>query len=127
MNNSIKMELLKDAISDTLKLYNEEITEEVKNIAKEVKDELVKNTKKDAPIRTGNYKKNITSVKTSESKRHVTYTWYVKDPEYRLSHLIAHGHRLKNGKKSRKNDFIEKNEKEAVNNYIKRVEGVVKR
>lgn len=125
MANAIKISSLGKEIQNTLNLYHQDITNQVKIVTKEVANELGKNTKNDAPIRTGEYKKNIAVKKTNETNRGVTYTWYVKDPEYRLSHLIAKGHKLKNGKESKKNDFIEKNEKIAVETYEKRVKEVI--
>ena len=125
MANAIKISSLGKEIQNTLNMYHQDITNQIKVVTKEVANELGKNTKSDAPTRTGDYKKHIAVKKTNETMRGVTYTWYVKNPEHRLSHLIAKGHKLKNGKESKKNDFIEKNEKIAVETYEKRVRGVV--
>lgn len=125
MANSIKISSLEKEIQNTLNMYHSDIVEQVKNVTKEVANELGKNTKRDAPKRTGEYKKSIAIKKTNETSRGITYIWYVKDPEYRLSHLIAKGHKLKNGRQSKKNDFIAKNEKIAIETYEKKVKEVI--
>lgn len=123
-SNSIASTELKDTIKEYLDSYDEEISSKVKKITKGIKDELVQDTKRDANELTGEYKANITATKTGESSRHVTYTWHVKDPEYRLSHLLEKGHALRNGGRSKAFGFISKNEKKAIENFISRIEGV---
>ena len=125
MSNAIKISNLSETINKELNIYSSEITERIKDVAKEITEELVKNTRNDAPKRTGKFKKHISMKKTQETSRSVIFTWFVKDPEYRLSHLIAKGHKLKNGKESKKNDFIEKNEKIAIEKYEKNVKEVI--
>lgn len=117
-------------IDRELTLYCDEITQKVKKITDDVMIELVKNTKKDAPVRKskngGKYKRAITSKTTFENRRSKVNTWYVKSPEYRLSHLLENGHVTRNGGRTRAFGFIGKNEEIAVRDYENKVEEAIK-
>ncbi len=126
MAKSISIGDFDKEIEKELMLYSEEITDQVKKINDDVMKTLVKNTKKDANKRTGAYAKAITSKRTKETKRTRVNTWYVKDPEYRKSHLLEKGHATRNGGRTKAYGFISKNEQIAVKNYEKRVEEAIK-
>lgn len=126
MANSIKIGDLEKVIDKELTIYCDEVTEKVKKISDDVMKDLVKNTKKDANKRTGTYAKAITSKRTKETKRSRENTWYVKDPEYRKSHLLEKGHATRNGGRTRAFPFISKNEQIAVKDYENKVEEAIK-
>ena len=94
--------------------------------AKKASTELVKLTKQDSPVRSGRFKKSIASKKLLETNRSISYLWYVKSPEYRLTHLIKNGHQTKNGGRTKANDFITKNYNSVETQYEKDVENVIK-
>ena len=116
---------LEKAISKELSLYDNKITQKAKDASDDVMKELVKNTKNDAPKKSGKYKRAITSDTTFENTRVKINTWYVKAPHYRLSHLLERGHQTRNGGRTRAFHFIEKNEKIAVKNYEKKIEEAI--
>lgn len=93
VKNSISISKLSSELQDILNNNVGIITENVKVLAKDITEELVKNTKKASPKKTGEYKRHINYKKTRETSTNAVYTWYVKDPEYRLTHLIANGHK----------------------------------
>ncbi len=126
MANSIKIGDLEKAINEELTIYCDDVTEKVKKISDDVMNTLVKNTKKDANKRTGTYAKAIASKRTLETKRSRVNTWYVKDPEYRKSHLLEKGHATRNGGRTRAFPFISKNEQIAVKDYENQVEEAIK-
>ena len=91
MGNSIKVTInnIAPEIQNILNQYAGRITDKIKVLAKDTAEELTSNTKKDSPVRTGKFKRHIDYKKTRETSTSAVYTWYVKDPEYRLTHLIA--------------------------------------
>jgi hypothetical protein len=93
INNNISITQLSPKMQEILNSYASKVTDKVKVLAKETAVDLTKSTKKDSPKDTGEFKRHITYKKTRETSTSAVYTWYVKDPEYRLTHLIAKGHR----------------------------------
>ena len=126
---AIGIERLSAEISRELGLYSQNVKDELSKITKHYASELVKKTKETAPVgnRTGNkYKDSIKCKKLHESVDGITYAWYVdsKDSNYRLTHLLVHGHALRNGGRTNGNDFLEKAVDEITTDYIKAVEEV---
>ena len=110
------------AVVDVLEDYNKEVIENTKNIIHDVSKKFKTNTKQDAPRGKRNkYNKYIDVKTTYESISGVTDTWYVKDPEYRLTHLIKNGHQTRNGGRTKGNDFIDKNYSEAEKELEERI------
>ena len=136
INNNIKITQLSPKIQEILNKNAATITNKVKILAKDTTIELTKNTKRDSPTKTREYKKHITYKKTRETSTSAVYTWYVKDPEYRLTHLISKGHRLVVGTgphnsvpkevgKTKSNDYLSKNVIEAENRFVKGVKEII--
>lgn len=117
----------------TLKMYSSDVTNAIKVQTKKSMSDLVKETKSTAP-RSKNgikqYYKSIASKKTNETEFDVTYTWYVKGSNYRLSHLLEDGHktrRIRNGKEyTRAFKFISNATKDVEKDFIKKVEEILK-
>lgn len=114
------------AISDELKIYNSQVVEGMKKVNDECMKEFVDDTKQDAP--RGHRKKfyrNITSKTTLETPNKKVNTWYVKDPEYRLTHLIAFGHATKNGGRTKAQDFLTPNYEKLEKNFEEGIKEVI--
>lgn len=128
MSTTISVDQLDQAIQEELTLYSRDVTDRVKELAKKSMKQLVQDTKKTAPVgkRQKHYKNFISSKKTSENDRGVTYTWYVKGSDYRLSHLLEDGHALRDGGRYKGTQFIAKATAPIVEKYLKEVEEVVK-
>lgn len=124
-NNNITITQLSQKMQKTLNQYASNITGKVKTLAKETAIELTKNTKRDSPVKTGQYKRHINYKKTRETSTNAVYIWYVKDPEYRLTHLLAKKHRKKNGGWVKANAYLSKNVTEAKKKFIRDVKEII--
>lgn len=125
---NVGIEALADAINQELTIYSQEIIETVKVEAKSHITELVKETKRTAPVgnRQKHYRDNIKSKKTSESDREVSYTWYVDGPDYRLSHLLENGHALRDGGRVEGTHFIAKASEPILEDFAQKVEEAIR-
>lgn len=123
----VNIDSLSDAISQELTLYSKEVTETLKKEAQSHMKELVKKTKATAPVgnRQKHYKDNISSKKTSENDRGASYTWYVKGPDYRLSHLLEKGHALRDGGRVEGTHFIANASEPIIADFEKKVEEAI--
>lgn len=87
---------LSAAIAEELEKYAEVTGEEVKQIAKEVSADAVKEIKGSAPKCTKKYAASWKSKKLFETSTKAGYVIYSKD-HYRLTHLLEKGHAKRNG------------------------------
>lgn len=87
---------LSAAIAEELEKYAEVTGEEVKQIAKEVSADTVKEIKGSAPKRTKKYSASWKSKKQYETSTKSGFVIYSKD-HYRLTHLLEKGHAKRNG------------------------------
>lgn len=125
INNNITITQLSPKMQEILNQCAGKVTEKVKTLAKDTAVELTKNTKRDSPVKTGDYKRHISYKKTSETSTGAVYTWYVKDPEYRLTHLLANGHAKRNGGRVEGNFPLANDVIEAENKFVKGVKEIV--
>lgn len=129
MKNTIGIEQLGEAIQNELTIYNQNIIDGIKTETKKHMSQLVKKTKATAPVghRNRHYRDSITSKKTDETDRKVSYTWYVKGSDYRLSHLLEDGHALRDGNRTEGKHFIENATDPIINAYLEAVKEVIER
>ena len=123
---TISIDQFEDALRETLDEYNKNVVKISKQKAKESIDKLVKNTKATAPQNRPQYKNKITSKKTKEDSFGVEYTWYVSGSEYRLSHLLEHGHAKRGGGRTKAFHFIQNALTPIMSDYVKSIEEAVK-
>ena len=107
MSSRVSMQELGAAIERELTIYAENVTDAVNDEGRKAMKELVRQTKATAPVgKSGTFKRNIAMKETQEGRNMKRYTWYVKAPDYRLTHLIVHGHATKDGGRTRANPFL---------------------
>lgn len=125
---------LESQMAQVLTIYCEEINEKLRKITTESMKQLVKETKATAPIgrRKGQYKKNIAAdySGTRRSARglrgqNVHATWYVKAPDYRLTHLLVKGHATHDGGRTTPNPFLQNATDHILPEYERKVEEVL--
>lgn len=127
MAKSVKVEALGEAISEELTIYHEDITKQVDKLSEKAAKDLVAKTKATAPVGArGSYRRNIASKQVDKSRNGSTYAWYVKPPDYRLTHLLVHGHAKKNGGRTRADPFLANAVNQVLPDYQKAVEEVLK-
>lgn len=126
MTKTVKPGDLGKAIEEELTIYHKDVTDRVNNLSAEAVKSLVKKTKATAPVRTGSFKKNISSKVLEKSPRGDKYVWYVKAPDHRLTHLLVHGHAKKNGGRVKGDPFLKNAVDEVLPAYEAAVEEAVK-
>lgn len=121
---TIKVTDLSKAITTELTIYHQNVTDRLDKIADASVKQLAQITRKTAPtgIR-GAYKKGIASKQLVKKKTGSTYVWYVKAPNYRLTHLLVKGHVTKDGGRTRADPFL----KNAVDEVFPAYEAAVER
>ena len=125
---------LGSAMEHTLELYAQDIQDGIIQVTEGSMRDLVKKTKATAPKgrRKGQFKKNITAdyqeLRRAKKLRGRTIraTWYVKAPDYRLTHLLVHGHATKDGGRTRANPFLQNALDSVLPEYEKGIEEVLK-
>lgn len=125
---TIKIDQISEVIDKELTSYSDNVIDGIKKTAKTKISQLVKKTKQTAPVgrRKKHYKSNIASKKQNETSRSISYVWYVKGKDSRLSHLLEKGHQTKNGGRVKGTGFIKKATDPILAEYVKEVEEVIK-
>lgn len=116
------------AIRRELTIYKKDLTDAVNDAGEKAVKKLVKLTKATAPVGVrGSFKKNITSKAFPGVSGMKEYVWYVKPPDHRLTHLLAHGHVTAKGGRTRANPFLQNAVDQVLPEYEKDVEEAAKR
>lgn len=110
MAGSIDTSKIADEIAAELAGYTQEVADEVKNAVGEEAETLLANTKRDAPVKTGRYRRAMTIKTEHEDNSQKRVIWYVKSPYGRLTSLLEFGHAKRGGGRVRAYPHIAKNE-----------------
>lgn len=127
---------LNTQLNQVLTIYGEEINVKLSSVTRSSMKELVEITKSTAPVgrREGQYRDSITADYSRLHKkrggggykgRAIASTWYVKAPDYRLTHLLIHGHATKNGGRTAANPFLRNATEKVVAEYEQKVQEVL--
>lgn len=124
----IGSEDLASAVLDMLDEYHKEVADGVYREGSKAIKEMERKTIDTAPIgKRGEFRPHIASKSKRDRLDRMTHTWYVKAPEYRLTHLLVHEHKLPRGGKTNPNPFVENAYNDARDQYLDGVEKVIKR
>ena len=125
-NPSIQVEDLGEAIAQELTLYHRNVTDGINAAGDKAIKNLVKRTRATAPVgKRSQFKKAIAS-KVLANRNGNKYVWFVRAPEYRLTHLLVHGHETRNGGRTRPDPFLKNALEEVLPEYEKEVEEAIK-
>ena len=113
---------LANEIAKTLEAYSEEVEEQIDFIAEEVTNEAVNELKLTSPKKYGKYAKNWRFKKNSKG----SFVIYNADPTYRLTHLLEHGHVLRNGGRSKAIPHIKPVEEKVKEKFEQRIKNLGK-
>lgn len=124
---SISIENLSEEINDILEIYGKDVQSGINRAGAKASKRLQNITTSTAPIGAGSSSRphfaESISIKTEQSRLgDKRFIWYVKAPNYRLTHLIVHGHLKRNGGRTRGNPFL----KDALNSVLPEYEKDVK-
>ena len=127
----LQSEDLTDAIMDMLTDYKKEVADGIFRVGKKAIKEIERKSIDTAPIGRrvsgDHFRESIASKSEQDRLGNSTHIWYVKAPNYRLTHLLVHGHATRNGGKTRANPFLKNATESALRKYIDDVEKVIER
>jgi hypothetical protein len=109
---NIQIDRMQDAIAKELLSYSKNAARKVKEVCANGSKTLLKNIKRDSPVRTGKYKRGWKNKVLFESEDEICTVTY--NTRYQLTHLLEFGHAKRGGGRVRARPHIGKNEKTAV-------------
>lgn len=125
-NPTVQIDQLADVLEQELTLYAQKVNENVYAAGATAVKDLVKKTKATAPEQTGSFRKNIASKELEKTYRKFRFAWYVKAPDYRLTHLLVHGHANVDGSRTPGNSFLKDALSEVLPDYERKVEEAIR-
>lgn len=127
MVSNISIDQLADAITAQLNTFESTVREGVKKAVDETMAEMVKETKANAQARPGGgrYKRKISAIVGENTMLKYSKVWHVKNPDYRLAHLLDKGHATRNGGRYEGNQHVTNAEHRAVETFQRKLEEVI--
>ena len=122
-----------EQLERTLTIYSESINDKIRAITTETMKAMVKETKLTAPrgrrAKPDSYSKHISGdyrgTRTSPRGlrgQDIHAIWYVRAPEYRLTHLLVKGHATSKGTRTRESPFLHNASEKAKADYEQKVQ-----
>lgn len=118
---TIGVDGLKGAVMAHLEEYVSMAAEETKEAVEEVSKEVKAEIQKNAPVKTGKYKKSWKVTKISETGRSLVNVVH-SSKYYMLTHLLEEGHAKRGGGRTRAFPHISKGEELAERKLVEIVE-----
>ena len=117
------MDDLTKQITDAMMQYTGAVSEEIETALKSVGKEAAAKLKQTSPKRSGKYRRGWTC-KASRENGEISVV--VHNREYRLTHLLEHGHKARDGSRAKAIPHIAPVEEWAVSEAMKAIEKAVK-
>lgn len=92
----VSIDEMDQAINDQLQKYAGSVTEDMKDSLRESAKEIRKDISRNAPVRTGRYKKSWAVKTIAENSTSLDLVVHSKN-RYQLTHLLEFGHAKRNG------------------------------
>ncbi len=118
---NVSIDHMADEIMKGLKEYADTSTETVKNAVKKASNTVKKEVVKNAPVRTGKYKRSFKVTKQKETANALTMVVHSKD-RYQLTHLLEKGHAKRGGGRVRAIPHIAPAEQKGIEELTKEIE-----
>ena len=120
------------AVIGILDDYGEDVAKEVRKAVDSTARELVKETKQTAPKKAiggrpaGTYANHISSKVGRDTPYVYSKIWFVRSPEYRLTHLLNNGHALRQGGRWEGTGFLTEASKTHAKAFEAKVKGAIR-
>lgn len=128
--SNIALDQLASTIQNGLNLYSKNILRGVGNAAETVVKQMVQTTKqrptKD-PRARGKYARCMASQVGENSLTAQSHIWYVKDPCFRVTHLLNNGHRTTGGGHYSGDNHVTNAANKAMTEFERLVKEVIER
>lgn len=123
--SNIEVDQLSDAITAHLDTFRSSVRDGVKKAVDGAMDEMVKDTKSTAQVRTGTYRRHITSKVGDDTLLRYSRVWCVRKPEYRSTHLLNNGHATRNGGRYTGNQHVTNAANRAFETFQRKLEEAI--
>ena len=110
---------------ETMLKYGAEVSYDISIAVNQIGREALTKVKAESPKRTGKYRKGW-RIDFRNRDGVISCIVHQKEPTYRLTHLLEHGHRTKTGGRTKAQPHIQKVEKWAEAEVMKAIEKAVK-
>jgi hypothetical protein len=124
--SNITIDQLADAITAQLSTFEKSVRDGVKKAVDETMDEMVKDTKSTAQVRSGRYKRSIATAAGDNTAMKYSKVWHVKNPDYRRAHLLDKGHKFRNGERYPGNQHVANARDHAAETFQRKLEEVIR-
>lgn len=123
---NIRIDQLADEIASELAKYSQDVVEKVNLSSERVGKAAVRKLKATSPKDSGDYAKSWTMTTEPGIGEPHNRIIHNKAPEYRLAHLLEHGHAKTGGGRVEGIPHIRPAEEEVIRDFVKEVEEAIR-
>lgn len=128
MAEKIAPDALSVELGKSLGQYGRLVVQYVNLATQNAAKDLVNLTKATAPKRRGQYRRKIKAHRLeTRADGSETWEWYVDGKEYRLTHLLVHGHQTRNGGRTKADPFLSNAVAKVYADYEAKVHDIIEK